>query len=38
MQEVKDPKAMFDAIFEEEHVYNIQKHFRISRILKERIN
>ena len=34
MRDVKNPKELFEEVFQDEHVYTIQKNFRISRIFE----
>lgn len=34
MKEVKDIKSVFEQVFKEDHVYSIQKRFRVSRIFE----
>lgn len=34
MRDVQDPKELFESVFQEDHVYTIQKNFRISRIFE----
>ena len=38
MQKVEDPKGLFDTVFAEDGVYEIQKNFRISRIFDQEDN